>query len=81
MRKLLPDKCCNAIPFVEYSASFEEHELSAVSDFLEMTEKEFRERLFSLLNILTSASICPVVFEMLERLKKEYGFSKRRKRY
>jgi uncharacterized protein len=38
------------------------------------------ERLWSLLGILTSASICPVVFEMLERLKKEYGFSKRRKR-
>ena len=38
------------------------------------------ERLFSLLSILTSASICPVVFEMLERLKQEYRF-KRRKRY
>lgn len=38
------------------------------------------ERLFSLLNIVTSASICPVVFEMLERLKKEYGFRKRNKR-
>jgi hypothetical protein len=37
------------------------------------------ERLFSLLSILTSASICPVVFEMLERLKKEYGFSKKKK--
>ncbi len=36
------------------------------------------ERLFSLLSILTSASICPVVFEMLERLKKEYGFKKKR---
>ena len=37
------------------------------------------ERLFSLLSILTSASICPVVFEMVERLKKEYGFRKKRR--
>lgn len=32
------------------------------------------ERLFSLLNIIESASVCPVVFEMLERLKKIYNF-------
>jgi len=38
------------------------------------------ERLLSLLSILDSASICPVVFEMLERLKQDYRF-KRRKRY
>lgn len=37
------------------------------------------ERLFSLLGIVDSARICPIVFEMLERLKKEYGF--RRKKY
>lgn len=37
------------------------------------------ERLFSLYSILDSASICPVVFEMLERLKQIYRF-KRRKR-
>ena len=36
------------------------------------------ERLFSLLSILDSASICPVVFEMLERLKKAYGFRRRK---
>lgn len=118
------NKCRNCCK--EYSASFEEHELRAVSAFLKMTEKEFRdkyikedlgeyllnvkpccflkedggceieacrpkscrdypftnrpERLFSLLSILTSASICPVVFEMLERLKKEYGFRKRKRR-
>ena len=38
------------------------------------------ERLLSLLSILNSTSICPVVFEMFERLKQEYRF-KRRKRY
>ncbi|MFZ5967395.1 MAG: YkgJ family cysteine cluster protein [Bacillota bacterium] len=38
------------------------------------------ERLFSLYSILDSAMICPVVFEMFERLKKIYRF-KRRKRY
>ncbi len=38
------------------------------------------ERLLSLLSIIESASICPVVFEMIERLKKEYQF-KRRKKY
>ena len=32
------------------------------------------ERLFSLLSIIESASVCPVVFEMLERLKKIYRF-------
>lgn len=36
------------------------------------------ERLFCLLNIISFASVCPVVFEMLERLKKIYGFKKRR---
>jgi len=35
------------------------------------------ERLFSLLNIVYFASVCPVVFEMLERLKKIYGFKRR----
>jgi len=38
------------------------------------------ERIFSLLSIIESSSICPVVFEMIERLKKEYRF-KRRRRY
>lgn len=38
------------------------------------------ERLFSLLSIIDSTGVCPVVFEMFERLKREYGF-KRRKRY
>jgi uncharacterized protein len=38
------------------------------------------ERLFSLLSIVDFASVCPVVFEMLERLKQIYGF-KRRQRY
>jgi len=37
------------------------------------------ERLFSLLSIIDSASICPVVYEMIERLKQIYRF-KRRKR-
>lgn len=36
------------------------------------------ERLFSLLSIIESASVCPVVFEMIERLKKEYMFKRRR---
>lgn len=115
-------KCRNCCK--EYSASFEEHELATVADFLKISEKEFRdnyieeefgeyqlkkrpccflkedgscgievckpescqgypftdrpERLFSLLSIIESASVCPVVFEMLERLKKEYRFKRRR---
>lgn len=36
------------------------------------------ERLFSLLSIIDSASVCPIVFEILERLKKIYGFKGRR---
>ena len=35
------------------------------------------ERLFSLLSIVECSSICPIVFEMLERLKKIYGFKRR----
>lgn len=37
------------------------------------------ERLFSLLGIIEYASVCPVVFEILERLKKTYGFKSRRR--
>lgn len=36
------------------------------------TDKE--ERLFSLCGIIANASICPVVYEILEDLKKEYNF-------
>lgn len=35
------------------------------------------ERLFSLLSIVEFSSVCPIVFEMLERLKKIYGFKRR----
>jgi hypothetical protein len=35
------------------------------------------ERLCSLLGMLDTVSICPVAFEMFERLKKEYGFKRR----
>ncbi len=116
-------KCRNCC--IEYSASFEEEELSQVASFLNMTEEEFRdkyientfggfelkatpccflkengtceieackpescrsypftdkpERLLSLSSIVNSASICPVVFEMLERLKQEYRFKRRNK--
>lgn len=117
-------KCRNCCK--EYSAYFEEEELSPVAAFLGITEAEFRdmyieesfggyqinikpccflevdggckieackplsckgypftnrpERLFSLLSIMDSASVCPVVYEIIERLKQIYGF-KRRKRY
>jgi len=36
------------------------------------TNKE--ERLFSLASIVANASVCPVVYEILEELKKEYHF-------
>jgi Fe-S-cluster containining protein len=36
------------------------------------------ERIFSLFSIIESTSVCPVVFEMVERLKKEYRFKRRR---
>ncbi len=35
-------------------------------------------RLQSMYSILYSAEVCPVVFEILERLKKEYGFKSKR---
>lgn len=36
------------------------------------------ERLSSLLSVLDTVEICPVAFEIYERLKKEYGFRTRR---
>lgn len=36
------------------------------------TDKE--ERLFSLYSIISNASVCPVVYEIIEELKKEYNF-------
>ena len=36
------------------------------------------ERLYSLLGFLDVVSICPVAFEIYERLKQEYGFKARR---
>jgi len=44
-------------------------------DILPFTNKP--ERLFSLLSIVECSSVCPIVFEMLERLKKIYGFKSR----
>jgi hypothetical protein len=35
------------------------------------------ERLFSLLSLVDSTSVCPVVFEMFERLKQIYKFKRR----
>ena len=34
------------------------------------------ERLWSLYSVLDTVSVCPVAFEIYERLKKEYGFKK-----
>lgn len=36
------------------------------------------ERLWSLLSVLGTVEVCPVAFEIFERLKKEYGFRRRR---
>lgn len=36
------------------------------------------ERLSSLLSVLSAIEVCPVAFEIFERLKKEYGFRTRR---
>ena len=36
------------------------------------------ERLWSLLSVLDTVEVCPVAFEIYERLKKEYGFRRRR---
>ena len=34
------------------------------------------ERLWSLYSVLDAVEVCPVAFEIYERLKKEYGFKK-----
>ncbi|MBC2459861.1 MULTISPECIES: hypothetical protein [Clostridium] len=36
------------------------------------------ESIISLINIIESTSVCYVVFEMIEILKKEYGFKRRK---
>jgi hypothetical protein len=38
------------------------------------------ERLFSLLGIVESSGVCPVVFEILEKLKQQYRFKYRQRR-
>lgn len=38
------------------------------------------DRLWSLYSVLEAVEVCPVAFEIFERLKKEYGFQKNRKR-
>ena len=40
-------------------------------------KKDQPERLWSLLGMLDTVTICPVAFEIVERLKKEYGFRRR----
>ena len=50
-----------------------------ISDCLLESCKEFPytnkpERLFSLLNMVANVKVCPVVYEILEELKKEYRF-------
>ena len=52
-----------------------------IKDCLPSTCREYpytnkEERLFSLLTIINNASICPVVYEILEELKKIYKFKK-----
>ena len=39
------------------------------------------DRMGSLLSIIESAAICPVVYEILERLKEDYHFKKRERIY
>jgi Fe-S-cluster containining protein len=39
------------------------------------------KRLFSLLGIIKSAKICPVVYEIIERLKQIYRFKRRKRSY
>ena len=38
------------------------------------------ERLWSLYSVLEAVSVCPVAFEIYERLKEEYGFRKKIRR-
>ena len=50
-----------------------------VSFCLPMSCKEFPytnkpERLFGLISIVNNAKVCPVIYEILEELKKEYHF-------
>ena len=39
------------------------------------------DRMGSLLSIIESAAVCPVLYEILERLKEEYHFIKRKRVY
>jgi len=43
----------------------------------EYPHTDMPDRIFSLYSVLSNAEICPVVFEILQRLKKIYGFRSR----
>ncbi len=66
--------------FKEHKCKFlDENNNCKIKKCLPRTCKEYpytnkEERLFSLCNIVANASICPVVYEILEELKKEYNF-------
>ena len=66
--------------FKEHKCKFlDENNNCKISKCLPETCKEYpytdkEERLFSLYSIISNASICPVVYEILEELKKEYNF-------
>lgn len=66
--------------FKEHKCKFlEENNNCKIEKCLPRTCKEYpytdkEERLFSLYSIVDNASICPVVYEILEDLKKEYNF-------
>ena len=66
--------------FKEHRCKFlNEDNTCKISNCLPSSCKEYpytnkEERLFSLLSIVANASICPVVYEILEELKKEYNF-------
>ena len=66
--------------FKEHTCKFlDENNNCKIEKCLPRTCKEYpytnkEERLFSLYSIIANASVCPVVYEILEELKKEYNF-------
>ncbi len=66
--------------FKDHKCKFlDENNFCKIEKCLPRTCKEYpytnkEERLFSLYSIIANASVCPVVYEILEELKKEYNF-------
>jgi len=83
LEKFTKDNLCEKYgeySFKEHRCKFlKEDNTCQIENCLPRTCKDYpytneEDRLFSLYGVIANASICPVVYEILEELKKEYNF-------